>query len=143
MADGEENKALVLRMEEEIFNNRNLAAIDEFIAPEYVLRTAPPGAPANREGVRDFIAMYLEAFPDLHISIDELLAGDDKVVGRFTFTGTHAGGLMGLEPTGRRIAVRQIAMYRIEGGKVVEEWEVSDQLGLMQQLGALPVPDSH
>ena len=143
MADGEENKALVQRMEEEIFNNRNLAAIDEFIAPEYVLRTAPPGAPADREGVREFIAMYLEAFPDLHISIDELLAEDDKVVGRFTFTGTHAGGLMNLSPTQRQIAVRQIAIYRVESGKVVEEWEVSDQLGLMQQLGALPVPDSH
>jgi predicted ester cyclase len=140
MADSEANRALVRRMEEELFNNRNLATLDEFIAAEYVLRTASEGTPADREAVRESIAMYLGAFPDLRISIDELLAVGDKVIGRFTFTGTHEGELMGLAPTGRRIAVRQIAMYRIEGGKVVEEWEVSDQLGLMQQLGAIPGP---
>ena len=128
------------RMEEELFDNRNLDALDEFIAAEYALRTAPEGTPAGRDAVRDSIAMYLGAFPDLRISIDELLAVDDKVVGRFTFTGTHEGELMGLAPTGRRIVVRQIAIYRIEGGRVVEEWEVSDQLGLMQQLGAIPEP---
>jgi len=134
----EENKALVRRMEEEIFNKRNVAAVDEYIAPGYVLRTAPEGMPSDREAVKEFIEMYLEAFPDLQISIDELLAVDDKVVGRFTFRGTHERELMGLPPTGRRISVRQIAIYRIENGKVVEEWEVSDQLGLMQQVGALP-----
>ncbi|SRR6266508_649287 len=134
----EENKGLVRRMEEEIFNKRNVAAVDEFLAPGYVLRTAPEGTPSSRDAVKQFIGMYLEAFPDLRISIDELLAVEDKVVGRFTFTGTHGGELMGLPPTQRRISVRQIAIYRIENGKVVEEWEVSDQLGLMQQLGALP-----
>ncbi len=134
----EENKGLVRRMEEEIFNKRNVAAVDEFLAPGYVLRTAPEGTPSSRDAVKQFIGMYLEAFPDLRISIDELLAVEDKVVGRFTFTGTHGGELMGLPPTQRRISVRQIAIYRIENGKVVEEWEVPDQLGLMQQLGALP-----
>jgi len=127
-------------METEIFNKRNVAAVDEFIAPGYVLCTAPEGMPSDRNAVKEFIGMYLEAFPDLQISIDELLAVEDKVIGRFTFTGTHEGELMGLPPTGRRISVRQIAIYRIEDGKVVEEWEVSDQLGLMQQLGALPSP---
>jgi len=136
----DENKALVRRMEEELFNKRNLAAVDEFLAPSYVLRTAPAATPSGRDGVREVIAIYLAAFPDLHISIDELLAEGDKVVGRFTFTGTHGGDLMGLAPTQQRISVRQIAIYRIADGKVVEEWEVSDQLGLMQQLGAIPAP---
>ena len=134
----EQNKALVRRMEEELFNKRNLGAVDEFIAPGYVLRTAAEGMPDGREAVRDAIAAYLQGFPDLRITIDQLLAVDERVVGCFTFTGTHRGELFGMPPTGRAIAVRQIAIYRIASGRVVEEWEVSDQLGLMQQLGALP-----
>ena len=133
-----DNKALVRRMEEELFNNRNLDAIDTFIAPEYVLRTAAEGMRNDREAIRGSIAAYLQGFPDLRISIDQLLAIDDRVVGCFTFTGTHRGELFGMPPTGRAIAVRQIAIYRIASGRVVEEWEVSDQLGLMQQLGAIP-----
>ncbi len=78
---------------------------------------------------------YLDGFPDLHISIDQLLAVGDKVVGVFTFTGTHKGDLFGVTPTGRTISVRQIAIYRLESGQVVDEWEISDQLGLMQQIG--------
>jgi steroid delta-isomerase-like uncharacterized protein len=136
----EDNASLVRRMEEELFNKRNLAAVDDFIAPSYVLRTVPEGTPNGRDAVRGSIAMYLHAFPDLRITIDQLLAVDDRVIGCFTFTGTHDGDLMGLPPTGRPISVRQIAIYRIEDGRVVEEWECSDQLGLMQQLGALPAP---
>jgi steroid delta-isomerase-like uncharacterized protein len=132
------NKDLVMRMEEELFNNRNLAALDQFLSKRYVLRTAAEGAPNDRQAVRDAIAGYLEGFPDLHISVDELVAEGDRVVGRFTFTGTHRGDLFGIPPSGRRISVRQIAIYRIEDGKVVEEWEISDQLGLMQQVGAMP-----
>jgi steroid delta-isomerase-like uncharacterized protein len=134
----EANKALVRQMEEALFNRRNLAAVDEFLAPGYVLRTAAEGAPSDREAVREAIAAYLQGFPDLHISIDELIADGDRVVGCFTFTGTHGGDLFGIPPTGRRISVRQIAIYRIADGQVAEEWEVSDQLGLMQQLGAIP-----
>ena len=94
------------------------------------------GAPSGREAVRTYIAAYLGGFPDLHISIDQLLAVGDKVVGVFTFTGTHKGDLFGVTPSGRTIAVRQIAIYRLEGGQVVDEWEISDQLRLMQQIGA-------
>lgn len=140
MSVTEENKALVRHMEEEIFNKRNLAAVDDFISPQYVLHAASEGPSPGRDAIRDSIARYLAGFPDLRISIDQILAEDDKVVGVFTFTGAHDGELFGLPPTGRRISVRQIAVYRIEEGKVVEEWEVSDQLGLMQQLGALPAP---
>ena len=132
----ENNKALVRRMEEELFNKRNLDAVDTFIAPGYVLRTAADGTPNGRDAIRSSIAGYLQGFPDLRITIDQLLAVDDRVVGCFTFSGTHRGELFGMPPTGRSIAVRQIAIYRIAGGRVVEEWEVSDQLGLMQQLGA-------
>jgi predicted ester cyclase len=125
-------------MEEEIFNRRNLAAIDDFISPSYVLRTAGEGMPNDREAVRQSIAAYVNGFSDLRIACDELLLAGDKVVGRFTFSGTHDSDLFGIPATSKRISVRQIAIYRIEGSQIVEEWEISDQLGLMQQLGVIP-----
>ena len=132
----DDNLAVVRNMEEDLFNRRDPTAVDRYVSPAYRLRTAAAGAPSGREAVRGYIAAYLDGFPDLHISIDQLLAVEDKVVGVFTFTGTHQGDLFGITPTGRPISVRQIAIYRLEGGQVVDEWEISDQLGLMQQIGA-------
>jgi predicted ester cyclase len=132
----DDNMAIVRNMEEDLFNRRDIAAIDRYVSPAYALRTAEQGAPSGREAVRAYIAAYLDGFPDLHISIDQLLAVGDKVVGVFTFTGTHKGHLFGIAPSGRTISVRQIAIYRVKSGQVVDEWEISDQLGLMQQIGA-------
>ena len=134
-----DNLAFVRNMEEDLFNHRDPTAIDRYVSPGYTLRTAETGAPSGREAVRTYIAAYLAGFPDLHISIDQLLAVGDRVVGVFTFTGTHKGDLFGVAPTGRTISVRQIAIYRLESGQVVDEWEISDQLRLMQQIGAHPV----
>jgi predicted ester cyclase len=131
----DDNLAVVRNMEEDLFNHRDPAAVDRYVSPAYTLRTAEEGAPSGREAIKAYIAGYLDGFPDLHISIDQLLAVGDKVVGVFTFTGTHKGDLFGFTPTGRSISVRQIAIYRLEGGQVVDEWEISDQLGLMQQIG--------
>jgi len=130
------NLAFVRDMEEDLFNRRDPTAVDRYVSPAYRLRTAGEGAPAGRDAVRAYIAGYLEGFPDLHISIDQLLAVGDRVVGVFTFTGTHTGPLFGMAPTGRSVSVRQIAIYRLENGQVVDEWEISDQLGLLQQIGA-------
>jgi steroid delta-isomerase-like uncharacterized protein len=133
----EANKGLIRRMEDEIFNKRNLNAIDDFISPKYVLRTASGGAPGGLDAVRASMAAYLAGFSDLHVDVDELLAEGDRVVALLTYSGTHDSDLFGIPPTGRRVSVRQIAIYRIADGKVVEECEVSDQLGLMQQLGVM------
>lgn len=130
-----DNLAFIRKMEEDLFNRRDPTAVDRCVSPAYTLRTAGEGAPSGREAVRAYIAAYLDGFPDLHISIDQLLAVGDKVVGVFTFTGTHKGELFGVTPTGKSISVRQIAIYRLENGQVVDEWEISDQLGLMQQIG--------
>ncbi|MGH7764156.1 MAG: ester cyclase [Candidatus Dormibacteraceae bacterium] len=134
----EHNLALVRNMEQDLFNRRDVTAVDRYVSPAYTLRTAEEGAPSGREAIKAYIAAYLEGFPDLHISIDQLLAVGDKVVGVFTFTGTHRGHLFGVAPSGRTISVRQIAIYRLENGQVVDEWEISDQLGLMHQIGAEP-----
>ena len=132
----DDNLALVRNMEEDLFNHRDPTAVDRYVSPAYTLRTAGDGTPSGREAVRTYIAAYLAGFPDLHISIDQLLGVGDKVVGVFTFTGTHKGDLFGFTASGRTISVRQIAIYRVEDGQVVDEWEISDQLGLMQQIGA-------
>jgi predicted ester cyclase len=135
------NKLTVQNMEHEIFDRRNLDAVDRFIHPDYTLRTAAPGTTFGRDDVREAMTAYVDGFSDLHVEIEELIASDDRVVAVLLFTGTHDGELFGLLPTNKRIAVRQIAMYRLVGGQVVDEWEVSDQLGLMQQLGAIPSAD--
>jgi predicted ester cyclase len=132
----EDNLAFVRDMEEDLFNRRDLTAVDRYVSPAYTLRTAEEGAPSGREAIKTYIAAYLDGFPDLHISIDQLLAVGDRVIGVFTFTGTHKGHLFGVAPSGRTISVRQIAIYRVDSGQVVDEWEISDQLGLMQQIGA-------
>ena len=142
MTTTDANKDLIRRMEDAIFNRRDLSAIDRFISPDYVLRTAPEGVPNGREAVRDSMAAYLDGFPDLHVAVEQLLAEGDRVVAVLSYSGTHGGDLFGMPATGKRISVRQIAVYRIDGGRVVEEWEVSDQLGLMQQLGAIPAEAS-
>lgn len=135
--DEERNASVVLAMEDEIFNRRNLVAIDRYIAPSYTLRTAPAGAAIGRDGVREAMEAYVNAFSDLHVDVEELMASEDRVVAVLLYTGTHDGDMFGISPTGRRIAIRQIAMYRLAGGQITDEWEVSDQMGLMQQLGVI------
>ena len=87
----EANKDLIRRMENAIFNKRNLDATDEFISPKYVLRTAPESVPSGRDGVRGSMAAYLAGFSDLHVKVDELLADGDRVIALLTYTGTHDG----------------------------------------------------
>ena len=123
----DDNLTLVRNMEEDLFNQRDPGAVDRYVSPAYTLRTAEEGAPSGREAVRAYIAAYLAGFPDLHISIEQLLGVGDKVVGVFTFTGTHTGDLFGVTPSGRTISVRQIAIYRVEGGRVVDEWAFDAQ----------------
>src|SRR5258708_30600788 len=131
----DDNLAVVRNMEEDLFNHRDPAAVDRYVSPAYTLRTADEGAPSGREAIKAYIAAYLDGFPDLHISIDQLLGVGDQVIAVFTFTGTHKGDLFGITPTGRTISVRQIAIYRLEGGQDVDQCEISDQLRLIQQIG--------
>ena len=136
----EENKALARRQLEEVFNKHNPDAVDEFFAPDYVNHTAPPGMPNDREGVKAIAAMYLGAFPDLKVTTELQVAEGDKVVSHWTMTATHSGELMGIPATGKRIEMTGIGIQRIAGGKIVEEWNESDQMGMMQQLGVVPAP---
>jgi steroid delta-isomerase-like uncharacterized protein len=135
----EDNKALVRRYLEEVFNKKNLAAIDELIAPNHIDHSAAAArSPAGPEGSRQLIGMMLTAFPDLHVTVEDMIAEGDKVVFRMTMRGTQQGAFGSIPPTGKQVAVSTIDIVRIEGGKIAEEWGIDDMLGMLQQLGLVP-----
>ena len=135
------DKALVARIADDIWNRHDLAVVDEVMAPDARYHGPHmPGGEGGREDWRRAIAMYLGAFPDSHVTYDALIAGGDTVVGRWSATGTHTGPLPGLEPTGKRIAIGGITIYRFSRGKIVEAWEQLDMLGMWRQLGVVEPP---
>jgi steroid delta-isomerase-like uncharacterized protein len=137
----EENKALVRRFIEEVWNNGNLGVIDELIAENHVDHDpAQAGAPGGRQGMRAFVEMYRAAYPDTHLEIGEVIAEGDLVAMTWTATGTHQGELMGIAPTGRSVTVTGMGVDRISGGQIVESWANYDALGMLAQLGAIPAP---
>lgn len=137
----EENKALARRYNEEVWNNRNLDVIDELMADDMVDHALPPEIPPGPDGAKAFVGMYVNAFPDVKITIDDLVAEGDKVVTRWTATGRHEGELMGIPATGKQVTVTGIDITRYSGGKIVEHWGEFDQMGMMQQLGVVPAPE--
>lgn len=130
------NKAAVLRYLDEAWNKGNLAIIDELMAPDYVRYT--PTAPLDREGQKQRIAGFRNAFPDLHVEVDRILAEDDHVAFRVIIRGAHRGSLLGVAPTGHSVTITATDIVRFDDGKVVEHWGNMDELGLLRQLGALP-----
>lgn len=136
-ANAEENKAIILRHWEEVVSKGKLDLIDEIFAPDFVAHEADQDI-RGPEGVRQFILMLRAAFPDLQVTVEDVLAEGDKVVQRWSAHGSHQGELMGLAPSGKRISVAGITISRFEGGKVAEEWELYDMMSMMQQLGAFP-----
>lgn len=133
----EENKALARRWMDEVWCKGNLDAIDELIATNFVFNWAPPGVTSDREGYKQTVTMQFTGFPDLHCTIDDLVAEGDKVVIRWTGNSTHKGEFMGIAPTGKKMKMTGISIIRIVGGKIAEEWTEMDQLGIMQQLGVI------
>jgi steroid delta-isomerase-like uncharacterized protein len=134
----EENKALAHRAWEVVFNQRNLDALYEFYAPNAVWHQ-PDQDLQGLEEVKQWLARPFEAFPDLNVSVEDVIAEGDKVVIRYTSRGTHQGETGGLgPPTGRQIELEGIAILRFEGDKIVEFWDRFDNLSLLQQLGLAP-----
>ena len=125
----EENKAKVRKVIEAI-NVQNLDFLDSLTAPDYFDHTHQ----LNREGVKQFMNMIFEAFPDWHETIEDIVAEGDKVWIRAKATGTHTGEYRGLAPTGKKITAMGVNIYRIVNGKFVEGWAVEDWLDFLQQL---------
>jgi steroid delta-isomerase-like uncharacterized protein len=137
----EDNKALIREVIEEVWNRGNLAAVDRYFAPDYVDHTPFPGQGPGPEGYREVVTAIREAFPDLHLTLGDILGEGDKVAFRYTMEGTHQGDFMGMPPTGKPFSVTGMIIARVDDGKAVERWANLDTLSLMQQLGAIPSPE--
>ena len=143
MAD-EENKALLRRAVEEVFSAQgNVDVADKIFAPDYVgMNPTDLQDVRGPEGAKELANMYRSAFPDVRLIIEEQVAEGDKVVTRWIAYGTHQGEMMGIAPTGNQVRVEGVTISNIQEGKIVQEWELFDTLGLMQQLGAAPTPNA-
>ncbi len=137
----EQNKAAVLRIFTEAWNEKNLAVLREVIAEEAAYHDPTTPQPlVGPEGQEMFIGSYHAAFPDTHFTIEDVVAEEDKVVVRWAASGTNQGSLMGMPATGKPVSVRGMTMFTVRDGKVQESWTNWDTLAMLQQLGIIPMP---
>ena len=133
----EENKTLA-RRSWEFVNQHNPDLIEEFYPPEFVWHE-PDRDIRGYEQAKQFVSSFFEAFPDMSISVEDVLGEGDQVVSRYTIRGTHQGETEDFgPPTGRQMELEGITIHRFEDGKIVEEWERYDNLSVLQQLGLAP-----
>jgi steroid delta-isomerase-like uncharacterized protein len=136
----EENKD-TMRRYLGVFEQGNIDLLDELLAPDYINHTpATPDLPTGPEGVKGVVSMFRSAMPALRVVIEDMIAEGDKVATRYTLEGSHEGELFGVPPTGQRLSVESITVERVSDGKIREHWRVTDELGMMQQLGVFPPP---
>ena len=131
------NEFLVSRVFDEIINGGRVETADEILAPNYV-NYSFPGVPPGPDGFKGVIGMFLTAFPDMKVHVDEMMTDGDRVTTRGRMTGTHQGEFMGIPATGKSVDIGYIDIWRAENGKLVENWVEMDRLGMMQQLGIVP-----
>ena len=135
----EDNKGIIRRYFDEVFNQGKVNVIDEIIAENVLGHDATSREPKKGfENVKQVIILFHTAFPDAQYPLFDLLADGDKVVARWGLRGTHRGTFMGVAPTEKSVNVTGIIIYRLENQKIVEYWGNFDTLGMMQQLGAIP-----
>jgi steroid delta-isomerase-like uncharacterized protein len=135
----EQNKTIVRRLFDELWNKGNLPVADELIAPTYTHHdTSTPDVGRGPESEKKRVTLYRTAFADMRLTIEDLIAEGETVVARWTCRGAHKGDLNGIAPTGKQIAISGVSVVRFAGGKMVEGWINWDALGMMQQLGVVP-----
>jgi predicted ester cyclase len=139
-ASERDNKRLVRRGLEEIYVQGDLDLADELVHPDFVdHEPSHPGQPTGPESVKQTVRRLRTAFGELRFDVEDEIAEGDKVVQLVTMSGRHTGPLMGREPTGREFAVRHIYIWRIADGQIAEHWGSRDDLGLLEQIGLLPI----
>jgi steroid delta-isomerase-like uncharacterized protein len=136
----DENKRVVRRFVDEVWNDGNVDVIDEIISPNAIDHNPNPGQPAGSEGVKWVVRTFRAAMPDLHMELHDQVAEGDTVVNRWTITGTQQGELFGIPATGKRVSVSGIDCISVIDGKMDEHRLSLDQLGMLQQLGIVPTP---
>ena len=144
MAEGkrasDRNKDLMRRFYDEVANQGNLDLIDELFTEDFVEHEEFPGLTRDREGVKQFFAMFRAAFPDATFTVENVVAEGDLAVANVMVSGTHQGEFLGVPPTGKPIEAREIDVVRFRDDRATEHWGVFDAMGLMMQIGALPEP---
>ncbi len=133
----EQNKNLVRRIDEEVFNKGNVHNLSEFLGPDFVNHDFPMAQPGPDEFAK-VLQTFLTGFPDMHITVEDYIAEGDKVFTRGYMTGTHTGTFQGIPATGKQINVKYIDEWRIKNGKATDNWVRIDMLTMMQQLGVAP-----
>ena len=139
----EDNKAKLRRIYEECFNQGNLATADALVAPDSrdISPGIPPGIPTTGpDGLKGIVSLLRSAFPDLRVTIDEMIAEGDTIVAQTTCTGTHRGNLQGIQPTGKQVNWSSIDIVHVRGGQFVSHFGLQDAVGLLQQVGAISAP---
>ena len=128
------------RFLDEVWNQGNLDACDEIFDRNF-LGHLPIMEVHGPEEFKNLVRIYRDAYPDVHLTVEDVFSVGDRVAVRWTARGTHLGEMMGIPPSNRKIEVMGISIFRIKDGKVAEDWEGFDTLGMMQQIGAFPAPD--
>jgi steroid delta-isomerase-like uncharacterized protein len=132
------SRAIIQRFIEEILNQKKLAVADEIVAEDFIELDPFPGQAQGRQGLKDVLAMLFSGFPDMCWVIEEQIAEGDKIMTRFTWTGSHQGAFMRIPPTGRQVKVKGVVIDRVVDGRMVDSRILMDSMGMMQQLGVLP-----
>ena len=130
------NKELVRRFYKEVYGDWNMALVDEVVSPRFTSHDWPEDGSTGPQAFRDYYAAIRFVVPDAHYEVDDLIAEGDRVVVRWRLLGTHQAEFQGIAPTGRAITLNGIAIYRVDDGKLMERWVVSDLHGVLQQIGA-------
>jgi len=130
------NKSVVLRSESELWSNGNVAVADELYSSDFVCHFVVGPEWRGLSGIKDQVRRHRTSFPDWNERVDDIIAEGDKVVIRFTSTGTQRGMFEGIAPTGRKVRIQEVPIFRLFGGKIVEQWGLPDVHGLLEQLSA-------
>jgi steroid delta-isomerase-like uncharacterized protein len=137
----EHNKAIVRRLFAELWNTGNLSMADQIFAPTYEHHDpSTPDFGRGPDSEKKRASLYRNAFPDMHLTIEDVIAEGETVMTRWSCQGTHKGDLNGIAPTGKRFTITGVTIARVSAGKIVEGFVNWDALGLMQQLGVVPAP---
>jgi steroid delta-isomerase-like uncharacterized protein len=139
----DENKTVVRRFFEELWNNRDVQIADEIFAADCITHQLqsgedPVAARRDPETLKKHVAEWLAGFPDLRFAVEQMIAEEDRVVTQCVMRGTHTGTWLGIAPTNKHVSIRMIVIHRVSDGKIVEDWVLVESLGFFQQLGLTP-----
>jgi predicted ester cyclase len=128
------NKRLVRRFYKEVYGDWNMALVEEVVSPRFTSHDWPEGGPTGPQGFELFYSAIRAALPDARYEVDDLIAEGDKVVERWRLLGTHQGDFRGIAPSGQKIELKGIAIYRVDNGKLMERWVVTDLYGVLEEI---------